>query len=716
MKRHFHFSEQIASELNIRPHQVETVIHLLEEGNTIPFIARYRKEATGELNEQVLRDLDERFRYLQQLSVRKEEVLRLIEEQGQLTDQLAEQIQKASQLQEVEDLYRPYRPKRKTRASIAKEKGLQPLAARLKELNDRERLLGEAAAYVSAEKEVLTPEEAVNGASDIVAEEISDRADIRQWVRRLFWKEGTIHTEARDKSTESVYEMYYDYEEPIKSIRPHRVLAVNRGEKEEILRVHIKAPEEKIMTHIQQKVFGAETSGTLWEGVVRDSYKRLIAPSIEREVRNALTEKAEEQAIHIFSENLRHLLLQPPIQNHVVLGVDPAYRTGCKLAVVDETGKLLHVDVCYPTPPQNKLTEAKAIFHRLIEDYGVSLIAIGNGTASRETEVFVAEVIRESPKELYYVIVNEAGASVYSASQLAAEEFPELDVAERSAVSIARRLQDPLAELVKIEPKAVGVGQYQHDVSQKKLNDSLKVVVESAVNHVGVDLNTASPSLLQYVAGVSSTVAKNIVKYRETEGRFKRRDELKAVPRLGDKTYEQCVGFLRIFGGEHPLDQTPIHPESYAYVESLLELLGADDELIGAELLNEQLRKLNYPETAEHLNCGVPTLKDIVEALERPGRDPREELPAPIWQSDVLRLEDLHEGMKLKGTVRNVVDFGAFVDIGLDNDALVHISEMREQFVRHPMDVVSVGDVVDVWVLDVDLRRERVSLSMIPMT
>lgn len=710
------FSEQIASELHIQSKQVDAAIRLLEDGNTIPFIARYRKEMTGELNEEALRAVEERYRYLQQLNERKEEVLRLIEEQGKLTDELAEQIRGSVKLQEVEDLYRPYRPKRKTRAKVAIEKGLAPLAERLKQETNREQLLTEAASFVSEEKNVLSAKEAINGASDIVAEEISDRADIRSWVRRTVWTDGKIQTKVRDDSVESVYEMYYDYEEPVKSIRPHRILAINRGEKEDILRVHIQVPEEKITDHILGQVFGTNASSTLWEEIVRDSYKRLIAPAIERDVRNSLTEKAEEQAIHIFSENLRKLLLQPPISNHVVLGVDPAYRTGCKLAVVDDTGKLLHVEVCYPTPPQNKQTEAKAIIHHLIKKYNVSLIAIGNGTASRETEMFVAEVIRESTRELYYVMVNEAGASVYSASKLAGEEFPNLDVAERSAVSIARRLQDPLAELVKIEPKAVGVGQYQHDVSQKRLSDSLKAVVESAVNHVGVDLNTASPSLLQYVSGISSTVAKNVVKYRETAGKFKQRDELKAVPRLGSKTYEQCVGFLRIPRGEHPLDNTPIHPESYALVEALLELLGADYELIGTELLNEQLRLLEYPEMAERLDCGVPTLKDIVEALERPGRDPREELPAPILQSDVLKLEDLHEGMKLKGTVRNVVDFGAFVDIGLKNDALVHISKLREQFVRHPMDVVSVGDVVDVWVLSVDLRRERVSLSMISMS
>lgn len=707
------FSEHIARELSIRSEQVEAVIRLLEDGNTIPFIARYRKEATGELNEETLRTVEERYRYLLQLSERKEAVIRLIDEQNKLTDELAADIRRATKMQEVEDLYRPYRPKRKTRASIAKEKGLEPLALRLKEVTDFAQLLQEAENFVSEENGVLTAEEAVKGASDIVAEEISDRAEIRQWVRKIVWNEGIMHTEARDESIESVYEMYYDYNEAVKSIRPHRILAINRGEKEDFLRVHMHVPEERIMAYIQQKVFVQDVP--FQADIVRDSYKRLIAPATIRDIRNALTEKAEAQAIHIFSENLRKLLLQPPIHNHVVLGVDPAYRTGCKLAVVDDTGKLLHVDVCYPTPPQNKISEAKAVFHRLIDEFGVSLIAIGNGTASRETEMFVADVIRESSRKLFYVIVNEAGASVYSASKLAQEEFPELDVAERSAVSIARRLQDPLAELVKIEPKAVGVGQYQHDVSQKRLDESLQVVVESAVNHVGVNVNTASPALLQYVSGISATVAKNIVKFREAEGKFRNREQLKAVPRLGEKTYEQSVGFLRIPGGDHPLDNTPIHPESYKLVESLLELLGADYELIGTELLNEQLRQLDYPAIAEQLHCGIPTLKDIVEALERPGRDPREELPAPILQSDVLKLEDLHEGMKLKGTVRNVVDFGAFVDIGLKNDGLVHISKMREQFVRHPMEVVSVGDVTDVWVLDVDLRRERVSLSMIPM-
>lgn len=710
------YSQMIATELGIRPEQVSAAIDLLNTGNTIPFIARYRKEATGELNEDTLRALEERYRYLHQLTERKEEVIRLIDEQGKLTDELTEQIREAIKLQEVEDLYRPFRPKRRTRASIAKEKGLEPLAERLVESEDDEQLLVEAKAYVAEDKGVATPEEAIAGASDIVAEAIADRADVRQWVREVVWNEGQIRTTARDAAVESAFEMYYDYSEAVKSIRPHRILAMNRGEKERVLRVQIVMPDEKIVSFIQSKAFNGEGVTSFQERIVRDSYTRLIAPAIERDIRNALTEKAEEQAIHIFSENLRKLLLQPPIHDHIVLGIDPAYRTGCKLAVVDDTGKLLHVDVCYPTPPQNKTEEAKAILHRIIDAYNVSLIAIGNGTASRETERFVAEVIREVERDLFYVIVNEAGASVYSASPIARDEFPELDAAERGAVSIARRLQDPLAELVKIEPKAIGVGQYQHDVSQKALNESLKAVVESAVNHVGVDVNTASSALLQYVSGISSTVARNIVQKREEEGKFKRRDELKAVPRLGEKTYEQCIGFLRIFGGEHPLDQTPIHPESYELVDVLLEWLGADYELIGTELLNEQLRKLNYPKVAEELQCGIPTLKDIVDALKRPGRDPREELPAPILKSDILKLEDLREGLQLKGTVRNVVDFGAFIDIGLKNDALVHISKMKEQYVRHPLDVVSVGDVVDVWILDVDQRRERVSLSMIPLS
>lgn len=707
-------SKQIAEELNVRHEQVKASIHLLEAGNTIPFIARYRKEVTGELNEDQLRAIYERYRYLQQLAERKDEVIRLIDEQGQLTEELEEQIRQATKLQQIEDLYRPFRPKRRTRASMAKEKGLEPLARLLKQLKTLEQLQKEAVHFVSEAKGVASPEEAIAGAYDIVAEEVSDRADVREWVRDTTWKKGILCSKVRDEGLESVYDMYYDYEEPVRSIPPHRILAINRGEREGVLRVSVSVPEEWLCERIVRMV-SPRHKGPWWDDIVADSYRRLIAPAIERDIRNKLTEKAEAQAIHIFTENVRKLLLQPPVSNHVVLGVDPAYRTGCKLAVVDDTGKLLHVDVCYPTPPQNKVAEAKALFYRIIETYNVSLIAIGNGTASRETEQFVADVIKESPRKLHYVIVSEAGASVYSASKVAQQEFPDLDVAERSAVSIARRLQDPLAELVKIDPKSIGVGQYQHDVSQKKLDENLKAVVESAVNYVGVDVNTASPALLQYVSGISPTVAQNIVAYREAEGRIRRREQLKEVPRLGSKTYEQCIGFLRILGGEHPLDNTPIHPESYPVVDRLLEWLGADYELIGTELLNEQLRQLDFEEVAKAVNCGIPTLKDIVEALERPGRDPRETLPPPIFQSDVLKIDDLSEGMKLKGTVRNVVDFGAFIDIGLKNDALVHISKMSERFVRHPMEIVAVGDNVDVWVLHIDRQRERVSLSMVPV-
>lgn len=707
-------SKQIAEELNVRHEQVKASIHLLEAGNTIPFIARYRKEVTGELNEDQLRAVYERYRYLQQLAERKDEVIRLIDEQGQLTEELEGQIHQATKLQQVEDLYRPFRPKRRTRASMAKEKGLEPLARLLKQLKTLEQLQKEAALFVSEAKGVASPEEAIAGAYDIVAEEVSDRADVREWVRESTWKKGILCSKVRDEGLESVYDMYYDYEEPVRSIPPHRILAINRGEREGVLRVAVSVPEEWLCERIVRMV-SPRHKGPWWDAIVADSYRRLIAPAIERDIRNKLTEKAEAQAIHIFTENVRKLLLQPPVSNHVVLGVDPAYRTGCKLAVVDDTGKLLHVDVCYPTPPQNKVAEAKALFHQMIEAYNVSLIAVGNGTASRETEQFVADVIKESPRKLHYVIVSEAGASVYSASKVAQQEFPDLDVAERSAVSIARRLQDPLAELVKIDPKSIGVGQYQHDVSQRKLDENLKAVVESAVNYVGVDVNTASPALLQYVSGISPTVAQNIVAFREAEGRIRRREQLKEVPRLGSKTYEQCIGFLRILGGEHPLDNTPIHPESYPVVDRLLEWLGADYELLGTELLNEQLRQLDFEVVAKAVNCGIPTLKDIVEALERPGRDPRETLPPPIFQSDVLKIDDLSEGMKLKGTVRNVVDFGAFIDIGLKNDALVHISKMSERFVRHPMEIVAVGDNVDVWVLHIDRQRERVSLSMVPV-
>ncbi len=703
----------IAAELGITHRQVQASVELIEEGNTIPFIARYRKERTGELDEEVLRAIEERYQYMVQLYKRKEEVIRLIDEQGKLTDELTQKIMQATKLQEVEDLYRPFRPKRKTRASVARERGLGPLADFMREAQDEAAVHKEAEGFINEEKGVDTVEAALAGAMDIIAEEIADDAEVRKWIREYTWKQGRLVTVARDPEARTVYEMYYEYEEPVHRMPAHRILAVNRGEREEVLRVKIVVDEQPILEYLE-KWFPHPPIPILQE-VALDSYKRLIAPSIEREIRAAMTEKAEEQAIHIFSENLRKLLLQPPVRGKTVLGLDPAYRTGCKLAVVDDTGKVHHVDIIYPTPPQNRIDESKEVVRNLIEKYEIDLIAIGNGTASRESEQFIADLISELDREVYYVIVNEAGASVYSASKLAREEFPDLDAAQRSAVSIARRLQDPLAELVKIDPKAVGVGQYQHDVSQKRLAESLATVVESVVNHVGVDVNTASPSLLQYVSGVSAAVSKNIVKRREEQGRFRRREELAEVPRLGAKTFEQCVGFLRIMDGENPLDKTPIHPESYDIVEKLLALLGAKPEEIGTEKLNRRLREVDVTHYAEELDCGIPTLRDIIDALLRPGRDPREELPAPIFRSDVLKLEDLQEGMELKGTVRNVVDFGAFVDIGLENDGLVHISKMSEGYVRHPMDIVSVGDVVDVWVISVDKERERVSLSMLPL-
>jgi uncharacterized protein len=704
--------EVVAGELGLKPGQVKAAVELMEEGNTIPFIARYRKERTGEMDEEQLRAVEERFTYLTQLHQRKEEVIRLIDEQGKLTDELRERILAATKLQEVEDLYLPFRPKRKTRASVAREKGLEPLARLMAETADTEAVQLAAAEYVSEENEVESVETALQGAMDILAEELSEDADIRKWVREYTWKHGVLVSRAKDSEVRSVYEMYYEFSEPVHKMPSHRILAVNRGEREEFLKVKIEVQEEPILEHLRQFF---PVRHQFVEEIVADSYKRLIAPSIEREVRAQMTENAEEQAIKIFSENLRHLLLQPPVRGKMVLGIDPAYRTGCKWAVVDDTGKMLEVGVIYPTPPQEKIEESKRTVLALLKKYPIDIIAIGNGTASRETEAFVAATIKEAEREVVYIIVNEAGASVYSASKLAKEEFPDLDAARRSAVSIARRLQDPLAELVKIDPKSVGVGQYQHDVSQKRLGESLKNVVESAVNYVGVDVNTASPSLLQYVSGISASVAKNIVKKREEIGRFKNREELKNVPRLGAKTYEQCIGFLRIFDGTNPLDKTPIHPESYPVVERLLEQLGFSADAIGSEELNAALKQVNAEEMAGRLECGVPTLRDIIDALLRPGRDPRDELPAPIFRSDVLKIEDLKVGMQLKGTVRNVVDFGAFVDIGLKNDGLVHISRMSKRFVRNPMEIVTVGDIVDVWVVNVDVERERVGLSMVPV-
>lgn len=706
--------QQVAKELSLSQKQVRTTISLLDEGNTIPFIARYRKEMTGELDENQLRDIEERTQYLRNLEERKTEVLRIIAEQGKLTDDLAASIEKAVKLQEVEDLYRPYRQKRKTRASVAKEKGLEPLAEWLRSEPKQGDALVEASRYVNPDLGVQTAEEALQGAMDIVAEAIADEAAIRAWVRKYTMDHGMMVSEAKSPEAESVYEMYYNYREPAKKMPSHRILAMNRGEREDVLKVALEVDPEPIHRYIAGRwIKGSSAVSGILHSVVEDAYKRLIAPSIEREVRGALTERAEQQAISIFAGNLRSLLLQPPVRGKRVLGVDPAYRTGCKLAVVDDTGKLLEVAVTYPTPPNNKKREAAAKFSELIDKYAVSLIVIGNGTASRETEQFVAEVIAErKDKELAYLIVNEAGASVYSASKLAQEEFPDLDVAERSAVSIARRLQDPLAELVKIEPKAIGVGQYQHDVSQKQLDESLTAVVESAVNHVGVDVNTASPSLLSYVSGVNATTAKNIVKFREENGRFVDRKQLQKVPRLGAKTYEQCIGFLRISDGRNPLDKTPIHPESYDVVNRLFAELGVDLGQVGSKELAAKLAAVDAEAMAARLEVGVPTLRDILDSLQRPGRDPREELPLPIFRTDVLKIEDLTPGMELQGTVRNVIDFGAFVDIGIKNDGLVHISQLSEGYVKHPMDVVSVGDNVTVWVLNVDLKKGRVGLTM----
>ncbi|WP_302058248.1 Tex family protein [Paenibacillus sp. MZ04-78.2] len=706
--------KQIASELQIAAGRVKTTVGLLDEGNTIPFIARYRKEMTGELDENQLRDIEERLTYLRNLEDRKLEVIRLIDGQGKLTAELRTAIERSVKLQEVDDLYRPYRQKRKTRASVAKEKGLEPLALWIQTQPKQGDLLAEAGKYVSEEKGVQTAEEAVQGAMDILAEQIADDAKIRAWVRRHTFEQGILRTEAKDAEQESVYEMYYSYQEPVRKLPPHRILAINRGEREDVLKVALDVPVERIHEYIAKQVIkGPSIVRDTLTAVIEDAYKRLIASSIEREVRNEMTEKAEEKAIEVFAENLRNLLLQPPVKGKVVLGVDPAYRTGCKLAVVDDTGKMLEIAVTYPTPPNNKIAEAKATFKHLIDAYRVELIVVGNGTASRETEQFVAELIAEiKARKLQYLIVNEAGASVYSASKLAQTEFPDLDVAERSAISIARRLQDPLAELVKIEPKAIGVGQYQHDVTQKRLEESLKFVVESAVNHVGVDVNTASPSLLSYVSGVNSTLAKNIVKYRDDNGKFTSRAQLQKVPRLGAKAFEQSVGFLRIAGGGNPLDNTPIHPESYDVVDKLFRELKLELSQLGSAELKAVLQSLEPEELAPKLGVGVPTLRDILDSLQRPGRDPREELPAPIFRTDVLQIEDLKPGMELQGTVRNVIDFGAFVDIGIKNDGLVHISQLSNSYVKHPMDVVSVGDVVTVWVLNVDLKKGRVGLTM----
>jgi uncharacterized protein len=711
------YAQEIARALGLRKAQVEAAIRLFDEGNTIPFVARYRKEMTGELDEEQLRGIQERLTGLRNLQARKEDVCRLIDEQGQMTEELAAKIAAATSLTEVDDLYRPYRPKRKTRASVAREKGLEPLKNWLVQDGQGD-VLAQAALYLSEEKGVASAEEALQGALDIFAEEISDDMEARKMARDWTFRQGVLRSSATRPDEESVYEQYYQYEEPVAKIPPHRILAINRGEREEILRVSIEAPVEEILIRLQKRFLPKkETAATPFlREAIADAYKRLIAPSVEREVRAALTEKADEQAIRVFALNLKQLLLQPPVRGKVVMGIDPGYRTGCKLAVVDETGKLLDIAVIYPTPPQNRVEEAKRTLAALIDKHGVEILAIGNGTASRETEQVVADLLKEISRPVVYIIVSEAGASVYSASPLAREEFPDLDVSERSAISIARRLQDPLAELVKIDPKAVGVGQYQHDVSQKRLEEQLAAVVESAVNTVGVDVNTASASLLSYVSGLSASVAKNIVAYREENGKFRRREELRKVPRLGPKTYQQCIGFLRIPDSPHPFDHTPIHPESYEAAERLLDRLGyrPEDILDPAvrQALGEKFRALDEQSMAVALGIGVPTLRDIMEALLRPGRDPREELPPPVFRTDVLQIEDLEIGMILRGTVRNIVDFGVFVDIGLKQAGLVHISQLADYYVKNPMDVVSVGDIVSVRVIAVDPQKGRVGLSM----
>lgn len=711
--------KQISTELQLPATKVKTTMGLLDEGNTIPFIARYRKEMTGELDENELRAIEERLQYLRNLEDRKLDVIRLINEQGKLTPELQASIEASGKLQELEDLFRPYRQKRKTRASVAKERGLEPLSVWIFSQPKQGNVLAEAGKYVDEAKDVPTAEAALQGAMDIIAEQIADDAKVRAWVRRYTYDNGVVRTEAKDKQLESVYEMYYDYQEPVKRLPPHRTLAINRAEREEVIKVALDVVNDKIHDFIgRHYIRGESIVKNSLALVIEDAYKRLIAPSVDREVRGELTDKAEEHAIRIFAENLRNLLLQPPVKGKIVLGVDPAFRTGCKLAVVDETGKVLEIAVTYPTPPNNKITEAKAKIKQMIAQYDVELIVIGNGTASRETEQFIAELIREvkekdtTSRKLEYIIVSEAGASVYSASKLAQTEFPDMDVSERSAISIARRMQDPLAELVKIDPKSIGVGQYQHDVTQKRLEESLTGVVESAVNHVGVDLNTASPSLLSHVAGVNGTIAKNIVAYREEHGKFTNRKQLQKVARLGAKAYEQCVGFMRISGGENPLDSTPIHPESYGVVDALFQELRLELRQLGSQPLRETLQLLEPEALAPKLGVGVPTLRDIVDSLQRPGRDPREATPLPIFRTDVLKIEDLVAGMELHGTVRNVIDFGAFVDIGIKNDGLVHISQLSDSFVKRPMDVVSIGDTVNVRVLEVDLKKGRVSLTM----
>ena len=710
-------NQKLTEELEVKRWQVDAAVKLIDEGNTIPFISRYRKEVTGSLNDEQLRKLHERLVYLRNLEEKKEQVLSSIEEQGKLTEELRSQILAAETLVVVEDLYRPYRPKRRTRATIAKEKGLEPLAAVITLQQLKRPLREEAEQYLSEEKGVTSVEDAISGAKDIIAEAISDEADYRSWIRKITMKKGKLISTAKDPEAESVYEMYYEFEEPFSKLAGHRILALNRGEKEKILTVKIEAPEDEILGYLEKQTIHGKNGATeqALKEAVEDSYKRLIGPAIEREIRSDLTEKAENGAIEVFGKNLHQLLMQPPITGQVVLGWDPAFRTGCKLAVVDPTGKVLGTTVIYPTAPTTpaKIKASKDLLKKIIPKYHITLISLGNGTASRESEQFIVELLKEIPEKVQYVIVNEAGASVYSASKLASEEFPKFDVGQRSAASIARRLQDPLAELVKIEPQSIGVGQYQHDMNQKKLGESLSGVVEDCVNKVGVDLNTASAPLLSYISGISGAIAKNIVAYREENGKFQDRKDLLKVAKLGPKAFEQCAGFMRIQGGKNPLDATGVHPESYGATEKLLERQGFTlEDVAGGNLSGLSKTVKDYKKLSQELEIGEITLRDIVKELEKPARDPRDEMPKPILRTDVLDMKDLKEGMILKGTVRNVIDFGVFVDIGVHQDGLVHISQITDKYIKHPLEAVSVGDIVDVKVMSVDLKKKRIQLTM----
>lgn len=710
-------NQKLTEELEVKRWQVDAAVKLIDEGNTIPFISRYRKEVTGSLNDEQLRKLHERLVYLRNLEEKKEQVLSSIEEQGKLTEELRSQILAAETLVVVEDLYRPYRPKRRTRATIAKEKGLEPLAAVITLQQLKRPLREEAEQYLSEEKGVTSVEDAISGAKDIIAEAISDEADYRSWIRKITMKKGKLISTAKDPEAESVYEIYYEFEEPLSKLAGHRILALNRGEKEKILTVKIEAPEDEILGYLEKQTIHGKNGATeqALKEAVEDSYKRLIGPAIEREIRSDLTEKAEDGAIEVFGKNLHQLLMQPPITGQVVLGWDPAFRTGCKLAVVDPTGKVLGTTVIYPTAPTTpaKIKASKDLLKKIIPKYHITLISLGNGTASRESEQFIVELLKEIPEKVQYVIVNEAGASVYSASKLASEEFPKFDVGQRSAASIARRLQDPLAELVKIEPQSIGVGQYQHDMNQKKLGESLSGVVEDCVNKVGVDLNTASAPLLSYISGISGAIAKNIVAYREENGKFQDRKDLLKVAKLGPKAFEQCAGFMRIQGGKNPLDATGVHPESYGATEKLLERQGFTlEDVAGGNLSGLSKTVKDYKKLSQELEIGEITLRDIVKELEKPARDPRDEMPKPILRTDVLDMKDLKEGMILKGTVRNVIDFGVFVDIGVHQDGLVHISQITDKYIKHPLEAVSVGDIVDVKVMSVDLKKKRIQLTM----